>query len=165
MNTKSLPKDLRDVRARDVMKKDVLLVNQGETVRRLVETLVNNEIWGAPVVDNYGALVGVVSMTDVLREEKSAIHDGVNPFYMEYVPEMDTWREFNPSERDLSELRVHNLMSTDLITAPPEATLFEVAGLMAENNVHRVIVVSEEGEGMVGLVTTMDIIQALAVRR
>ncbi|NJD19519.1 MAG: CBS domain-containing protein, partial [Gemmatimonadetes bacterium] len=52
---------------RDIMSPAVVTVSPGATVRQLARVLADGEISGAPVVNEEGTLVGVVSATDVVR--------------------------------------------------------------------------------------------------
>lgn len=51
----------------DIMETDVTTVTPGTTVRELTRLLTDHGISGAPVVTSAGAVVGVVSSTDVVR--------------------------------------------------------------------------------------------------
>ena len=53
------------MRAKELMKEDVLLVHQDDLVEDVLDVLVGEHIQGAPVVDDAGKLVGVVSQLDV----------------------------------------------------------------------------------------------------
>jgi CBS domain-containing protein len=53
---------------------------------------------------------------------------------------------------DLESLRIASVMSTDLVEAPPDATFADAAHLMAEREVHHLLVSSDgRFEGMVHL--------------
>ncbi len=51
------------------------------------------------------------------------------------------------------------IMTTDLITVPPSASLAEARGLMHDHRVHHLPVVDEK-EGLVGLLTLTDVLAA-----
>jgi CBS domain-containing protein len=55
---------------------------------------------------------------------------------------------------------VEQLMSPDPITVAPSASLRSVCALMVREGIHRVIVV-DEGK-LVGIVTTLDVVRAVA---
>lgn len=160
MNTKQTQRPSLDARAAAIMRRAVTTINQSATVSELVSTLVDKRILGVPVVDNEGDVVGIVSMTDVLREQRATLDDPLGPFRRGYVPEGGLWQDYKPADGVMSELRVYDIMSSGLITAPPEATLPELARRMVENKVHRLII-ADDG-GMLGLVTGTDILAALA---
>lgn len=87
----------------------------------------------APVVDDNGVLVGVVCHAALAR-----------------------LREFD-------ELEVEDAMITDLVTVTQDATVAELAKLMAQHGLERVPVVTHDGH-LVGVVSSMDVVRWLADR-
>jgi CBS domain-containing protein len=80
--------------------------------------MVNEDISSLVILDNDGYLAGIVTRTDLIRA---------------YI-ENDEWET----------LPVGNFMTGDVVTVSPKATLMEVAKLLLENHIHRVVVVREE---------------------
>jgi CBS domain-containing protein len=103
--------------------------------------LEENEISGMPVVDAGGALVGVISETDIVRARAT-----------EYL-----WRRW-PG------LRVRHLMHTPVLTADATMDIEEAASVMERNHVHRLVVVDESQSRPLGIVSTSDLVRAIARR-
>ena len=59
------------LKAQDIMNPEVLTVGDQMTVRELASFLTDQEISGAPVEDENGSLIGVVSVTDLVRAASS----------------------------------------------------------------------------------------------
>jgi acetoin utilization protein AcuB len=57
----------RDAPVVDLMSSDVLTVNPETDAAEIVEMMLDNKIGAVPVVEEDGALVGIVSYVDVLR--------------------------------------------------------------------------------------------------
>lgn len=57
-------------------------------------------------------------------------------------------------------LLVEDVMARDLLSVRPDQPLSEVAGLLAEHQLHRVLVT--EGRRLLGLVSSQDITRAVA---
>ncbi|MBL5766264.1 hypothetical protein B5V88_00690 [Heyndrickxia sporothermodurans] len=55
------------MKVKDFMIRNVITVNENDTIKHLLNTLVDNKIGGAPIVDSEGKLVGMISGGDVLR--------------------------------------------------------------------------------------------------
>src|SRR5262245_321265 len=56
---------------REIMTTPVITVSPESTVRKAIRTLFQNGIAAAPVIDEDGRLVGIVSELDLLRDEFS----------------------------------------------------------------------------------------------
>jgi len=86
------------LRLRDIMTKDVLVLQPEATLRDAVETFVSHHVSGAPVVSG-GRVVGVVSTTDIIEFEAAA---GAVPAERGEEPEWDEW-DGSPEENDAVE--------------------------------------------------------------
>lgn len=147
------------VTAADIMQREVIAVQADMSIGDLVELLYDHRISGAPVVDESGVLVGVISATDVMlgdmvlgqapaMETDYHTHVDIHP---------DTWEVMRIETED--DRRVRDLMSTGVMTAQPHTPIDELARIMHTNRIHRLIVL--EGELLAGIVTTMDILRAV----
>ena len=58
---------LAKICVRDIMKKDVVSVNVGATIEEAALIMYKNKIGGMPVVSNMGAVVGVITETDIFK--------------------------------------------------------------------------------------------------
>jgi len=151
------------VKAADIMQREVISVQEGMSIADLVELLYDHRISGVPVVDEGGALVGVISATDVLLGDMVL---GPAP-----VAETDyhTHVDIHPNQWEVMRIepeddrRVKDLMSTGVITAGPDTPVDELARIMYSNRIHRLIVL--DGELLAGIVTTIDILRAVMDRR
>jgi CBS domain-containing protein len=120
------------LRARDVMTKDIVRVAEDSTVRELIETLQEHDISGVPVVNARGKITGVVSLSDELRQ----LHvedDG---------------------------LLVRDIMTRRVLTVPADAPIAEVARIMVEAHLHRLLVADRDK--LVGIVSTLDVLRSIA---
>ncbi|HMJ51223.1 MAG TPA: CBS domain-containing protein [Polyangiaceae bacterium] len=61
----------------------------------------------------------------------------------------------------IANLKVHDLMSRQVVTIDAKATLRAAAQLMHARRIHCLLVPAESPEGPVGVVTTKDIVQVL----
>ncbi len=93
---------------------------------------------GLPVVDRDGALVGVVSQMDLLHARTTEAL-------------WDAW----PG------LAVRHLMSHPALTITPDVSLEEAAQLMEERRVHRLVVVANDGETPIGVLSVSDLVRSM----
>ncbi|MDP9378906.1 MAG: CBS domain-containing protein [Chloroflexota bacterium] len=63
------------MQARDIMTPNVITVSPTDTVQRLAQVLTEAGISGAPVVDDSGEIVGIVSEADVISKRGSRVEE------------------------------------------------------------------------------------------
>jgi CBS domain-containing protein len=145
--------------AASVMTRFVVTAGPDATMAELAKILSQHAISGVPIVDASGALVGMVSEGDLMRqftqssEQRRAwwLHmladgDDLAPEFLEYVR--------------LDHRRARDMMQTKLVTVGEDATLPQIAELMGQNHIKRVPVV-KDGK-LVGIVTRADLVKAVA---
>ncbi len=128
---------MESLTAKDVMSKTVLTVRDDLTVRQVAEVLDENEISGAPVLDDEGSLLGVVSLRDVARSLDDPADNGGKP-----------------------ELSVRQIMTPIADTVTEETPVAEIARTMVANKYHRMVVTRQEKP--VGIVSSMDLLRLIA---
>lgn len=145
--------------ARDIMQRDLITVHAGDTVAEVERVLVDARISGAPVLDDEGQLLGIVSMHDIMRHHADCcdLPTTVDSHVFDDVVQETETVAF---ERDGEETCAGDLMTTDVIGVRPDAPLPEVAAIMVRAGVHRVVVTS--GRRLLGLISTMDLMRAFA---
>lgn len=154
--------------ARDLMQTEVVSVPPDRPLAELEELLLKHRIHGAPVVED-GRLVGIVSRSDVIRQLKlEEERVASSSYYFESYESFDVYgsRDEDPTRvleaaaSRVAKLRVRDVMIDDLITVAPDASLQELARVMADRRVHRVLV-TEDGK-LRGIVTSVDLVRLLA---
>ncbi len=130
---------LLTLKVKDVMTRDVVCVAKDQTLADAARLFVDKGISGAPVVDDGGYCVGVLSAIDYVRREHVL---------------QGKWDEVAEGDR------VRNEMSAGVRSITPEQTLLNAARVMCEKHVHRLPVLDAEGKP-VGLITSMDVVAAL----
>ncbi len=147
------------------MRTKLVTVSPDMPLAEFEDVLLRNKIQGAPVVEG-GRLVGIVSRSDVVRQLKveeariaaSAFY--LEPFDADVQRAEDHERVLLSAASRLPKLRVRDMMMTDLVTVSPDTPLTEVARRMLDRRVHRVLVT--EGETLLGLVSTLDLVALFA---
>jgi CBS domain-containing protein len=149
--------------ARDIMNPDVLKVRVGWTVRELASFLTNAQISGAPVEDERGRLVGVVSVTDIVSANTAgspAGRDQSNPdFYVRGWEDRLDMSEMSGFQIESASLTVKEIMTPAIYKVDDKTTVSEVARTMLSAHLHRLLVT--RGEQVVGIITTSDLLQLL----
>jgi CBS domain-containing protein len=158
---------MKDVRARDVMVREVFTVSPGLVLLELERELAAHRITGAPVLE-HGRVVGIVSRADIdarlFREQSLSAATAV--FYQQADLEGPAPPEpSDPAAEALESLRylhVRDVMTRELLAVAPDDPLPEVARLMRDRRVHRVLVL--DAGRLVGIVSSFDVVRAVAER-
>lgn len=143
------------MRAKDVMSKKVVAVESWLFLQEVAKIFEDKVISGAPVVNEAGAILGVVSQTDLVRARRDE-PGGVPLFHRELD---DSARAFGFHLEELDKTRVVDIMTPGAITLDLETPVEAVAKVMIESRVHRILIT--KGDKLAGIVTTMDLMRAL----
>ena len=136
---------------------DIVCVRPGLTIEALAALFIDRRISGAPVVDDSGRPIGVVSKSDLVR---ARVEDGVALVADVWRPE-DAWTVHGFHLEPQSAGTVADIMMPLAFTLPEDATLSQAAAIMAYEGVHRVPVTAGDGT-IVGIISAMDVVRWLA---
>jgi len=148
--------------AKDIMNRKVVTVTSTMDLREAAKVLVEEGITGAPVVDELGTLVGVLSQTDLVEYGATTERELTveAPFYRRpYDGALDPRWGFQIEA--LPADTVKDVMTPFAMTIEEQSPIHEVAARMAKFSVHRLIVVDADG-GIRGIVTSLDVLRWLA---
>jgi CBS domain-containing protein len=132
------------MRVSELMHQPVLVVDLDASVKDALVMLADDHISALPVTDRKGRMVGVVSSTDILVAEAEA--------------EDETAREGL-----LAATAVREIMTARPLTVSPDTQIREAAQQMLYADVHRLFVT--DGDRVVGVISTSDIVRAVATGR
>ncbi len=141
--------------ARDIMTTDIVTVGPETPVPELAALLAQRGISGAPVVDAGGALLGVVTESDLLR--RLAAERERPPGWLAGLFG-DTTEQARRYARTHGQ-RAGDLMTRDLATAGPDTPVADIARLFEARDIRRVPVV--EGGRLLGVVSRADLLRAI----
>lgn len=136
----------------EVMTKEVITIQEQETVAKAWETMLEHHVKGLPVVDREGRLVGILTDEDLieragLRQRLSvAVH--LEPALLR--------EEFERLRR--APLRVAEVMTTPVISVRGDESLGAAAARMAQSGLKRLPVVNEQGQ-LVGVLSRVDVLR------
>ena len=139
-----------------VMQREVVTLRPEMSAREAERLLASHHVGGAPVVDEHGRLVGVLSQSDLVRLDADPPSTGATGVF---TTDVDDYREIASLPADESLVSVARVMSRDPLTIEPNATLREAARRMRDHGVHRLLVV-EDGR-LRGVVSAFDLLVAL----
>jgi CBS domain-containing protein len=147
---------------RDIMDSSPATVHPDTPVEEVVALLRQHEVPGVPVVDADGRCVGIVSEADlVLPDDQGDLHI---PHYINLFGGtvfLEPLGRFEQRLRKAFASTAADMMTRDPDSVPPDTTVKEAARLIHESGHNRLPVVDEDGR-LVGVVTRLDVLGALA---
>ena len=130
---------LQSLRVADVMNRHVIPVSGQQTMSEAAAVFVEHRISGAPVVDEHGRCVGILSATDFVGRERERAAGAVGAAGDKVVS-----AHMNAAARTVS----------------AETSLVEAARIMCAQHVHRLPVLDAQDRPR-GMITSLDIVAAV----
>jgi CBS domain-containing protein len=146
------------MKARDVMVSPVVTVKPQDTVKKVAELFLNRSISAAPVVDDHGKMIGIISEADLLHRSEICTERQHSRWVRLFVGDHDLAKEFIKSHA----MKAADLMTHGVVTAAPETPLHHIAETMEKNAIKRVPIV-RNGQ-LVGIVSRANLVQAIAAK-
>jgi CBS domain-containing protein len=153
--------------ARDIMQTSILSLAPATPLASVQRMFFEEEIHGAPVVDETGTVLGIVTSMDLVRSGAEQSDDPQpRPAAIDYLAEM---LEHSPPDQRDDDPRLAgyfgNLVAADIMTENPvsvdvTAPLPEIAQALAQNRIHRVLIM--DGDQLCGIVSSSDLVALLA---
>lgn len=164
------PDRMRWMSVNNAMTRNVVSVKATGSVKDAWLTLMEAGISGAPVVDDGGSLVGILSVTDIFRaimdkfQRARSLREATMSLLDDAATEKEELRELSLAIRAVSQSAVQTIIPRDrkLLTLSPEDSFERAIRMMAEHGVNRLPVV--RGDQVVGILTRQDVIWHLGGR-
>jgi CBS-domain-containing membrane protein len=151
---------LFDLTAANLMNRDVITVPQEMSLPVAARVLADAQISGAPVVDSEGRCIGVFSTADLARraqrEKRAAQKAPTIPGCV-----CSDWEVVEHDWDTLPAESVSWYMTADPVLVSPEARIGELARMMVDAHIHRLIVAGADRRPS-GIVSSTDVLAALA---
>jgi CBS-domain-containing membrane protein len=144
--------------AADLMSRDVVTVPAHASLPAAARMLSHAQISGAPVVDAGGVCVGVLSATDLMHslEREGRATRACDCHATDYCAD---WQVAQLDQLPAHEVR--DYMTPDPIVVPPNTGIGNLARMMLDAHIHRIIVVDAQ-KRPVGIVSSTDVLAAVA---
>jgi CBS domain-containing protein len=134
------------MKVKDVMEPNPITIPVSATYEEVAKILYTHGISGAPVIDENGELIGMVSEKDLFRI--------LYPYYRSYYETPVSYTDMEDRENKLEEVKdkkVDVYMTKILVTIEPDAPVMRAGAIMLAKQIHRLPVV-ENGK-MVGIIS------------
>jgi predicted transcriptional regulator len=164
-----IQKWMSQTQARDIMTRNVVTFRNSDPLTLAAATLLSEQVSGAPVVDESGKCVGILSASDLLGAEEKVAKE------RQKVAESAFWTSnlalpMSIYASKLEEVRdkiapaweqpVERFMTSNLVSVEEDTTAGTIVKDIVDAHVHRVLVTDTNGR-LQGIVSTTDILAAL----
>ncbi|HVM76900.1 MAG TPA: CBS domain-containing protein [Candidatus Paceibacterota bacterium] len=142
------------MKVRDVMIRNVITLSPKTSYEEAARILYGNHISGAPVVNERGTIVGMISEKDLFR--------ALYPTYAEYCAEPQAFYDWEGREHTIEQVRsqpIERYMSEPAVTVDESDPILRAGGLMLAHSLHR-LPVTRHG-ALAGIVTREAIYQTI----
>lgn len=145
--------------AKDIMTTNVITVQMDTSVKELAEILWKNKISGAPVLDDEGNVVAVVTESDLIDQSKK-VHIPTMISILDSVIFLESSKKTEKDIKKMAGNKVQDICAMELVTVSEDTGLDEIATIMAEKKVHTLPVLLDNK--LVGVIGKSDIIRSMA---
>jgi len=147
--------------AKDIMSSPVVTVTDTMSLKEVSRLLLTRQISGAPVLDEKGLPVGVVTLKDVVRSSPRGGNGISTSVGEQYVlkpgrSKQDVIATMNSQGAD----GVHAVMTPYVYRVEEDTSVLEIARIMTLAHIHRLFV--SEGNRISGVVSALDMLKCYA---
>lgn len=147
------------ITAKDIMTRDVITVRPETSIEELARILIENRISGAPVVDDKGNLIGIVTENDLISQNKR-LHIPTVFRLFDALIMLERPKKIEEEIKRLTATRVWDICTKNVITVDEDTPLQEIATIMSEKKVHLIPVMKDKK--IAGIIGKADLIKAMA---
>jgi CBS domain-containing protein len=156
---RSATKSLLSLCAADIMSHNIVMIPREMSLQGAARMLARANVTGAPVVDTHGHCIGVLSATDFMHW----VEKDQKPGSKKTAAAQSMCLAWQLPEGPLQpSCCVEEFMTKDPVLVTPGTRIGELARMMIDAHIHRVIVVDAESQRPIGIVSSMDILAVLA---
>jgi CBS domain-containing protein len=146
--------------AEELMHANPVSIRDNANIQELITLLTDKGFGAAPVIDEAGRPVGVVSRSDILvheRERTTAVEPALE-YYREEELAVARHEGFHVEQVDHTMVR--DIMTPAIFSVRPDTSIKEVVSQMLRLHVHRLFVVDGSGV-LIGVISSFDVLKRL----
>ncbi|RNC67829.1 MAG: CBS domain-containing protein [Desulfuromonadales bacterium] len=146
------------LKTRDIMTTDVVTVRKETSLRELAGIFTARRVGSVPVVDDGGNLIGIVTESDLIEQDKS-LHIPTVISLFDWVIYLESEKKFEKELQKMTGQTVGDIYKETVETVTPDTPVTEVADIMSSKKFHAMPVV--DGKRLVGIVSRIDLIKTM----
>jgi CBS domain-containing protein len=151
------------MQVRELMTTKVMTVKPTDTVSEVAALLIEHRFNGLPVVDESGALLGLIAERDFIASDSKIYL----PTYIKILQETDFIQSKSTSLPEsvqrIVKATAADVMNAEVVTVKPETELSEVTDIFAQQRVNPIPVVDGAGK-LVGIIARSDLIKLFSIK-
>jgi CBS-domain-containing membrane protein len=151
---------LGPMKARDIMTREVITVQTKTTLKELAKIFDEHRINGVPVVDEDGALLGIICESDLVRKNRK-LHIPTVVSFVDAVFYLESSKKMEEEIKRITATEVGELYTRDVVTVETDTSVEEIAEIMTDRKIYTLPVM--EGDRMVGIIGKGDVIKTLVI--
>jgi CBS domain-containing protein len=142
----------------EVMTTQIITVTKETSVRDLANLFTTHRVGSVPVVDGSGNLIGIVTETDLVGQDKS-LHIPTVISLFDWVIYLESDKKFEKELKKVTGQAVGDIFTEDVQTVTSGDPVSKAADIMTEQRVNAVPVV--DGRKLVGIISRIDLIRTM----
>ncbi|MCP4746385.1 MAG: CBS domain-containing protein [Desulfobacteraceae bacterium] len=146
------------IKAKDIMTTKLITLTSKTGFTKAAKILLDNNINGAPVVDDQGKLIGVLCQSDLVAQHKRPPVPTLITLLDSYI-QITSTKHLEKDARKIAALTVGEAMTENPVTVNSESAIEKIAGLMVDKGFHTLPVV-DDGR-LVGIIGKEDVLRTL----
>lgn len=146
------------LKAKDIMTRDVITVKPTTTIEEMARIFIEKKVSGAPVVDDNGDIMGIVTENDLISQNKRLHIPTVVRLFDAFIM-LDSPSRIEKEIKKMAAVTVADICVRDVIAVAEDTAVEDIATIMSEKKVHLIPVV--EGKKVRGIIGKMDIIKGM----
>lgn len=158
---KTMDDAIQGLCVRDIMHSDVVSVRDVQSVQDVAEILTKKGIHGVPVVDEEGAVIGIVTESDFFMKDRATLHI---PSFMDIMQKTMVAKALGDVDRStidrILSARVKDIMTAECMTVYEGTPLHDLLQIFATTHFKTVPVVDDRRR-LTGVVTLTDMVTTI----
>ncbi len=142
----------------EIMTTQLITVTTETSVRELANLFTTHRVGSIPVVDGTGNLLGIVTETDLVGQDKS-LHIPTVISLFDWVIYLESDKKFEKELKKVTGQSVGDIFTRDIVTVASGDPVSRAADIMTEQRVNAVPVM--DGKKLVGIVSRIDLIRTM----
>lgn len=144
---------------KDIMNREVITINENDTVEKCANLINSHNLSGLPVLDNEGKVTGIVTEGDLIRRAAN-----IKPpeFYglLGGIIYLESPKKFMDKLKNSMSYIVKDVMTKDVTSIDPNKEIEDAATILVRGKFKRLPVIDKQGN-LVGIISRKDIMNYL----